>query len=291
MRVTEGIALRNFLRSMDGARSGMLQAQNKVSSGRSILRPSDNPKDLSDILRLRADQVENEQYERNMKYATSRLDFADTALASLQDMIGRVRFLALSALGTGFQTDAYVTEVEGLRDQILGTANSGLQGRFVFSGSDGETLPFSKDGAGVVTYQGNTDVVEVQVRRAQTLQSQISGDQLFGAGNDVFLALTELVTALQSGDSSQIDAKLKPIESAWEGISLNRTRVGNLVNVADSISREMSAMSLVRETNLGDLENADLARALTEFKSYENAVQSTLAVGARISQLTLLDYL
>jgi flagellar hook-associated protein 3 FlgL len=292
MRVTESMAMRDFLRDTNGARSGMLEAQNKVSTGRSVLRPSDNPRDLSDILRLRADKVENAQYERNVEYGRSRLDFADTALASIQDMVERVRFLGLTAISTDTQTDAFSTEVEGLRSQILGTANSALQGRFVFGGSDGETLPFSEDPiTGVVTYQGNSDQMKVQVGRASTLQTQLPGDDLFGSGNDVFQSLTDLIVALKTGDKSQIDAKLKPLESAWEGISLSRSRVGSQINVADSIAREMSAMSLVRESNLVDLESADLTTALTEFQSYQNAVQSTLAVGARISQLTLLDYI
>ena len=113
----------------------------------------------------------------------------------------------------------------------------------------------------------------------------------FGTGNDVFKAISDLVTAMKSGVKSDIDAKLKPVEAAWDGISVSRTRAGNLINVADSISAEMGALSLARETNLVDLESADLTQTLTEFQSYQSALQSTLAVGARISQLSLLDYL
>lgn len=292
MRVTDSISLRDFLRDLDSARTRMIDAQNKVSTGRSILRPSDSPRDMSDILRLRADKAEYEQYERNLEWGRSRLDFADTALASIQDMVERVRFLALSAIGSETVNDALSVEVEGLRDQILGTANSAVQGRYIFGGSDGETVPFQKDpSTGVVTYQGNSDEVRLQVGRSTTLGTQIPGDELFGAGNDIFLALSDLVTAMQSGDKTQIDAKLQPIESAWEGVSLSRTRVGGLVNVAASISAEISAMSLVRESNTIELESADLAKALTEFQSYENAIQASLAIGARISQLSLLDFI
>ena len=53
----------------------------------------------------------------------------------------------------------------------------------------------------------------------------------------------------------------------------------------------MSALSLARETSLVELESADLAETLVEFQSYQTVLQSTLAVGARISQLSLLDYL
>ena len=143
----------------------------------------------------------------------------------------------------------------------------------------------------MVTYKGNSDVVKVQVGRVSTLQTQIPGSELFGTGNDVFKALSDLITAMKSGVKSDIDAKLKPVEAAWEGLSVSRSRVGSLINVADSISDEMGALSLARERNLVGLESADLTETLTDFQSYQSALQSTLAVGARISQLSLLDYL
>ena len=291
MRVTESMAMRDFLRSVAGTQEKMLEAQNKVSTGRGILRPSDNPREVSDIIRLNADKIEVSQYARNVEFGRSRLEFTDTALASLQGMVEQVRFLALSAIGSSIDSDSFSVEVEGLRDQIVGSANAAFQGRFIFGGSDGETPPFQKDAAGVVTYKGNSDVVKVQTGRASTLQTQIPGSELFGTGNDVFKSMTDLIAAMKSGVKSDIDAKLKPIVSAWEGLSLSRSRVGSLINVADSASQEMTALSLAREKNLVDLESADLTETLSEFQSYQSALQSTLAVGARISQLSLLDYL
>ena len=291
MRVTQSMALRDFLRDIERTQTQMLDAQNKVSTGRAILRPSDDPSGMSDILRLSADKSEAGQYEKNLEYGRSRLDFTDTALESLQGMVERVRTLALSAIGSVTNSDAFVAEVEGLRDQILGTSNSAFQGRFIFGGSNGDTQPFQKDVAGVVLYNGNSDIVDVQVGRYSSLQTQIPGSEMFGAGNDIFKAMTDLVAAMNSGVTSNIDAALKPIEAAWEGLSVSRSRVGGLVNVAQSVSQEMSALFLARETNLVELESADLTQTLTEFQSYQSALQSTLAIGARISQLSLLDYL
>ena len=285
------MAMRDFLRDIQGAQAKMLDAQNKVSTGRAILRPSDDPRGMSDILRLTADKSEAQQYQRNLAFGKSRLEFTDTALESLQNMLERVRSLALSAIGTETNSDAFVAEVEGLRDQILGSTATSFQGRFIFGGSDGDTLPFQKDGAGVVTYQGNSDIVKVPVGRVSSLQTQIPGSELFGAGNDVFKAMTDLITAMKSGVKSNIDAALQPIEAGWEGLSVSRSRVGSLINVADSLSQEMTALALARESSLADLESADLTKTLTDFQSYQTSLQATLAVGARISQLTLLDYL
>ena len=204
--------MRDFIRDVDRTQAQMLDSQNRVSTGRAILRPSDDPEAMSDILRLHADKSEALQYQRNVEFGKSRLEFTDTALDSLQSMLERVRTLGLSAIGAQTHRDAFVAEVEGLRDQFLGTVNTSFQGRFLFGGSDGDTLPFQKDGAGVVTYNGNSDVFTVPVGRVSSLQTQIPGSELFGAGNDVFIAMTDLITAMNSGVTSSIDAALKPLE-------------------------------------------------------------------------------
>ena len=54
MRVTGSMAIRAFLRDVANAKEGMLDAQNKSSTGRAILRPSDSPREMSDVLRLQA---------------------------------------------------------------------------------------------------------------------------------------------------------------------------------------------------------------------------------------------
>jgi hypothetical protein len=139
MRVTESMALRDFLNNLDGAREKMNEAQNKISTGRSILRPADDPRDMSDILRLKADKVESEQYERNLEWGRSRLDFADTARASIQDMIERVRFLGLAAIGS--QTDS--REEHG---QLQGASPNQLRGNDRTSGdSDRYEILSSRD--------------------------------------------------------------------------------------------------------------------------------------------------
>jgi flagellin-like hook-associated protein FlgL len=42
---------------------------------------------------------------------------------------------------------------------------------------------------------------------------------------------------------------------------------------------------------LSEAQAADLARAISELTMSQNALEATMAVGARISQLNILDYL
>jgi flagellar hook-associated protein 3 FlgL len=227
-----------------------------------------------------AEKAETEQYKRNVEFGRSRLDFTDGVVDNLQVLVERLLFLGLTSIGNSSSGEVFTAEVEGLRDQIMNTMNSSVQGRFIFAGS----------ATGSVTYQGNTDKVKLQVGRSVQLDTQIPGSELFGS-TDVFSVITALDQAMQSGDRSSIDAELKNLQTAWDGLSVSRSRIGGLLNLADSTQNELTALALARETALVDIEAADLTKTLTEFRSLESALQNTLAIGARISQQTLLDYL
>ena len=237
-----------------------------------------------------AEKAETEQYKRNVEFGRSRLDFTDGVVDNLQVLVERLLFLGLTSIGNSSSGEVFTAEVEGLRDQIMNTMNSSVQGRFIFAGSKTNTQPHSKDATGSVPYQGNTDKVKLQVGRSVQLDTQIPGSELFGS-TDVFSVITALDQAMQSGDRSSIDAELKNLQTAWDGLSVSRSRIGGLLNLADSTQNELTALALARETALVDIEAADLTKTLTEFRSLESALQNTLAIGARISQQTLLDYL
>ena len=290
MRVTESMAMRSFLNNTSSIKSAMLTAQEKVITGKGSTKPSDDPSNVSDILRINAEKAETEQYKRNVEFGRSRLDFTDGVVDNLQVLVERLRFLGLTSIGNSSSGEVFTAEVEGLRDQIMNTMNSSFQGRFIFAGSKTNTQPYSKDATGTVTYQGNTDKVKLQVGRSAQLDTQIPGSELFGS-TDVFSVITALDQAMQSGDRNSIDAELKNLQTAWDGLSVSRSRIGGLLNVADSTQNELTALALARETALVDIEAADLTKTLTEFRSLEGALQNTLAIGARISQQTLLDYL
>ena len=290
MRVTESMAMRSFLNNAADIRTAMLEAQDKVITGKGSSKPSDDPSNVSDVLRINGEKAESEQYKRNVEFGRSRLDFTDGVLDSLQVLVERLRFLGLTSIGNSTSGDVFEAEVEGLRDQILNTMNSSFQGRFIFAGSKTNTQPYVKDAAGVASYQGDNKTVKLQVGRSAKLDTQIPGSEIFGS-TDVFAVITALSQAMQSGDRIAIDAELKNLQKAWDGLSVSRSRIGGLVNVADSTRNELTALSLARESALVDIEAADLTKTLTEFKSLEGALQNTLAIGARISQQTLLDYL
>jgi flagellar hook-associated protein 3 FlgL len=137
---------------------------------------------------------------------------------------------------------------------------------------------------------GNTGVNNVEIGDGQAVPANLPGSQLFTAsGSDVFQALADLSSALQSG--SNIPAAETEVQNAFDQVNVQRAFYGN------TLSRLNTATSFLNEENLqlsqeeNNLVGADMASAASQLTQAETALEATLAAGGKISQYSLLDFL
>lgn len=88
-------------------------------------------------------------------------------------------------------------EVEQLKNQLLDIANAKVDGNYLFAGYADKTMPFSGD---PVVYNGTNDHKLVEVSAGQTVQTNLTGSELFTNPTDIFATLNNLEAALNSGD-------------------------------------------------------------------------------------------
>jgi flagellar hook-associated protein 3 FlgL len=281
----------NLLRDIARVQERMQVAQDQVSSSKKVTKPSDDPTAASDIVRIFGEKSEAEQFDKNLTFAQSKLSTADTVLDSVEHMVERARTLGQLSFGNPTTASLYTTELNGLRDQIIGSANTTHAGRFIFGGSVTTTAPYVKNPDTSVSYQGNSQVTTLQVSRTSTLQTQIPGNQIFSGSVNIFQVMSDLSTAMQAGNKDGIDAQVKNLEQFAEVISIARSKIGSYVNMASNISAELTSGRLAREADLTQEQAANMAQAITELNMSQNALEATMAVGARISKLSLLDFL
>jgi flagellar hook-associated protein 3 FlgL len=280
----------SILRDISRAQQRVLTAQQQVSTGKKVTKPSDDPVAASDILRINSQKSEGEQYLRNLTFAKSKLQFTDNALDSVEQMVERARTLALMSFSDPQSALGYLTEINGLRDQLVSSANTAYAGRYIFGGSVTTQAPYVKGSSGAVTYNGNSEDVLMQINRTVSVQTQIAGSSLFSGPVDIFVVMADLATAIQAGDQDGIDAQVRNLELFAETLSLARTQVGGYLNLTANVESDLGAARLAYEVELTNKEAADMAAAITELTMSQNNLQATLAVGASISQVSILDY-
>jgi flagellar hook-associated protein 3 FlgL len=291
MRIADDSGYRNLLLDIQRISERMQASQNQVSSGKKLTRPSDDPSAAADVVNVDSVRAASAQYLDNAGTANSRLQIADNALDGVQQVVDRIRTLALMAQNGTSSPSLSVEEISGLRDQLLSYANTEFEGQYMFAGSNTDSAAYAKASNGVVTYSGNSDEVRLQVGKASTLQSQIPGDQVFSGSVDVFQTLTDLVAAMNSGSTSAIQTQVTKLEQFSQNVSSARTKLGGLMNGATAAQNELKQADLTLVAHLSQLQDADLAQALSEFTQSQNALQAATAVGARVGSVSILDYL
>jgi flagellin-like hook-associated protein FlgL len=63
------------------------------------------------------------------------------------------------------------------------------------------------------------------------------------------------------------------------------------MNLSDSLSSQLTNAGILRAQQLNEVQSADPAQSITELTLSQTGYQATLAVGARIAHMSLLDYI
>ena len=192
MRVSTRGAYLHGLSMMQQLRSALDHTQRQVSSGKRILTPSDDPIAASRALQIRESIGRLDQFDRNSGIATNRLAQEESALNSVNNVLQRVRELALQANNATQSNESrqlIAVEIRQQLEQLVQLANqSDGNGAFLFSGNLGDVQPVTHTGASF-TYNGDQGQRYIQIGEGRQIADGDSGAAVFFAirdGNAVF---------------------------------------------------------------------------------------------------------
>ena len=174
--------------------SKVAQTQLQLSNGKRILKPSDDPIGTAVALNLKQQIDTTAQFIENGNSAKTRLEVQESTLENVTDILGRVRDLTLQAANSTLNyqdRNAIAIEIEQRMDELLGLANAQTSsGDYLFSGFQTSVQPFTRDGTGTVTYNGDQGVQLVNVNSTVQVEKGNSGDAVFmniTTGNGAFV--------------------------------------------------------------------------------------------------------
>ena len=291
MRVTEGMIYNSTSQSLNSTMAAMQAATEKVSSGKQLNKASDNPADVRSAIQLRDTLSELDQFSRNIDSATSKTTAMDNSLGSAGDLLQRANELAISgangALGPS-DRQAMAQEVSQLIEATAQDAAAKVNGEYIFSGFKVNQPPYVVTAPGTVgAYQGDHGVTVARVGPASTMQVNIAGDTAFQPALD---ALKQLSADLQSGNPVQ-PSTITQIQGALDNVLAVRAQVGARANRLDQAQTSQASLITSNQGLLSQLEDVDMASAITELTKRQTTYQATLAVTAKVIQTSLIDYL
>ncbi len=185
MRVSTQGSYLTGLTAIQRLQAALDQTQRQISSGRRILKPSDDPIAASRAIELRESISRLSQFDRNANIGTNRLAQEESVLTSVNDVLQRVRELSLQANNATQSNESrgqIAVEMRQLLDNLVQLANQkDGSGRYMFSGNLEEVVPVTRGAAGF-QYNGDQGQRLLQVGDSRQVPD---GDP----GSDVFFAI------------------------------------------------------------------------------------------------------
>jgi len=224
----------------------MDQTQERLSTGRNVRLPRDNPIAAGNQMLYNSRLAEVKQYITNIGEGMSRLNEADVAIQSAGRIFQRVRMLTVQLANGTYSTfeqrDAAAVEVNQLLEELVKIGNtSGAMGRPIFGGhqTGSEEIPnpfvpiyqtFAEGIQGTVItgveYKGNIGGLLREVAKGEYMSVNVPGNQLFWAANQILTSnLDSSAYAAASNQVINID-----------GLDINISAGDNLDMIIDKIN-------------------------------------------------------
>ena len=180
MKISSSLLFDQATKNIQTAQSDVSKSRERLASGKSLVRASDDTSKVRSIEILKSQQRKVESYDKSMNFLMDRYKLEESVLGSASDILIRLKDLAIQAANDSFSSsdrDIIAIEVESLRDELLAISNTrDVEGNFVFSGSKSDTKPFLIDNStGAVEYAGDNRRLLTAVSDSRTLESNTDG--------------------------------------------------------------------------------------------------------------------
>lgn len=171
------------LRNMQNTQSDAAKTNEQLSTGKALIRPSDDTDKLRTIGNLERAINKVQSYNNNVDHLINRYATEEGALTSASDILIRARELAIQASNATISSEdrkIIAIEVDGLKSELLALANSkDVNGQAMFAGAKTSVEPFVVAADGEVTYQGDSRQIMIEVSENRQLPKNRSGLEVF----------------------------------------------------------------------------------------------------------------
>ncbi|HEY7633831.1 MAG TPA: flagellar hook-associated protein FlgL [Thermoleophilaceae bacterium] len=302
-RITQSMVSSRVLSDLQDVSYRLSQTQEKLSSGKELTKPSDDPFATGKALGLSNDLEGVQQYERTVNDGTAWANLTESAFNSITSAAQRARTLLVQA---GNDTNSTTNrsdiadEIDQLIDEIKGDANVQYGGQYIFSGSATTTAPYTTGGSPPDdTFHGNSDGVYRQIGPNVSVQINTVGSSVLGSGvpgdGGMISVLRTISQHLRSGTTADADAlrttDLSALDKSMDAVTSARSVNGATTNRLSSAADRLSQIEQNTTSLLSDTQDADMAKTMIDFSMQQTVYQSALRAGANIVQASLLDFL
>ncbi len=272
----------------------------QLATGKRVNTPSDDPAASVQVLNLGEVSGRLAQFQRNANMAQSRLAQEEVALNGVNNLLQRVRELAVQGNNGTMGAENRQAIAFELRQQMEGylqLANSqDANGEYIFAGYTTDTPPYSHDGLGTFTYNGDSGVRKLQIGETREVAVGDPGSVIFdgipanaGGVTDLGRIIYDLASNYEAGNADP--NALNDLDSAIGQVLEARARVGARSAAIDDQITSNDALDAAVVQVRSSLEDLDYAEAISRFNQQLVGLQASQQAFMKIQNLSLFNFL
>jgi flagellar hook-associated protein 3 FlgL len=327
MIISTNSTYRLMVTNLERISANIQTLQTQGASGVKLNAPSDDPTAIGPVIASRQQLTQNQRYITTMGSLSQQMASTDTYLDNVNTILTKAQTTVNSAINstlTSSDLGTLADQIDQYKAQLLDSANASINGQYLFAGDQVTTQPFTVNPnysaatynpndstTWPVLYNGSAKQISVGITPGETVQTNITGNQLFlGISNanwngtttaasnqpepgkvDIFTALTQASEALRSGNTAAMATSLTNLQTAASQSELFRAQLGNqAARVSDATQQQQSVQTDIQQT-ISNYQDADSVATFSDLTNMQTAYQAALSITAQISKISILNYM
>ena len=275
----------------------------QISSGKKSQDYAGIATDSRRVVSLENSHLRSTNFVKQIDLVSSRLTTMESTISQLQDIASNLKTLLVNASSGDNAGDLALSDRgQTMLDQFAGLLNTQEDGRYLFAGGVTNSAPValgSFDPTAGGYDQTDPSVANSGYYAGDSLQqaARIDEDEtlVYGvtADDPAFEALGRAIflTRGANGDKVQLEQALQAVNDAIDRLPNVRSEVGaDQLALEEAKGRHATIMDYI-EQSISDLQNVDVAQAMSRFSADEVMLEASYSVTARLGQISLLKFL
>jgi len=297
-----------FLSDLQQIQNRMSTAQEQLSTGLRVSVASDAPDEISSILQLRSQIAGVQQTQQNLSIVTPQVDAGENAIQQaiqIMDTASSLAVQAASSTTSASQMQDLIPQVQGILQQLVSLSQTNVNGQYIFSGDQSGQPQYTmgadansvaqafQAGAPPQIADQNGVMITIGLTAQQIFDDQADGSA--GTGNpatdNVFAAVSGLLTALENGSNSDVQTALGNLQAASTHLNDESSIYGAAQNNLTAAGNSSGQTLVQLQQELSNKQDADAAQAAMDLTQASTDEQAAMSSEAMLKPQSLFNYL
>lgn len=295
-----------LLNELTRANQRVFDAQLEITTGKVAQQYKDMPRETGVLLAAKRVETRTSQYLRTTQELSGRLEHQNVILEQMSTAAGDLRQSVLDSVSLESGA-AFNERLESIFRQAVSALNAKLDGRYVFGGARSDRPPVNVNSIADLIAAPTVD--DVFDNDQQTMAAEVDNGQVLDytflasdIGRDLMDAIKRIATynagpqgpfgeTLTQTQRAYLESELGSLKTMTEDLNRVVARNGQLQNEVDGARDRHEQTSVFVKGFISDIEDVDLAAAVTRLNQSQLATEASAKVLADLRKLSLLDYI